>query len=180
MEWVVNAKPRSLCPRERPRTQCIEGWVGPRAVLDGRGKSRHHRDSIPGPSRKKLLKILQRILFRILRKILSNFFLCANQDVGLSSKYVWVATSPPPPEKSAACQYVKYTDVDGFHGNKTASKNGHEPWNTDPPAVDSSDSPIRAARELAKITRTVNYTLWENKKSDRTRAALKQQTSAYI
>jgi hypothetical protein len=33
-----------------------------------------------------------------------------------------VATSSPPPEKSAACQYIKYTDVDGFHGNKTASK----------------------------------------------------------
>jgi hypothetical protein len=33
-----------------------------------------------------------------------------------------VATSPPPPKKSAACQYIKYTDVDGFHGNKTASK----------------------------------------------------------
>jgi hypothetical protein len=37
-------------PRERPSTQCIGGWVGPRAGLDGCGKSRSHRDSIPGPS----------------------------------------------------------------------------------------------------------------------------------
>jgi hypothetical protein len=29
----------------------IEGWVGPRAGLDGCGKSRPHRDSIPGPPR---------------------------------------------------------------------------------------------------------------------------------
>jgi hypothetical protein len=26
------------------------GWVGPKAGLDGCGKSRPHRDSIPGPS----------------------------------------------------------------------------------------------------------------------------------
>jgi hypothetical protein len=35
---------------ERPGTHCSGGWVGPRAVLDGCGKSRHHRDSFPGPS----------------------------------------------------------------------------------------------------------------------------------
>jgi hypothetical protein len=28
----------------------IGSWVGPRAGLDGGGKSRSHRDSIPGPS----------------------------------------------------------------------------------------------------------------------------------
>jgi len=38
-------------PRERPGTHCIGGWVGPRACLDGHGKSRPpHRDSIPRPS----------------------------------------------------------------------------------------------------------------------------------
>jgi hypothetical protein len=37
-------------PRERPVTHYIGGWVGPRAGLDGCGKSRFHRDSIPGPS----------------------------------------------------------------------------------------------------------------------------------
>jgi len=42
--------PRPLYPRERPGTHCIGGWVGPRAGLDGCGKSRPHRDSIPGPS----------------------------------------------------------------------------------------------------------------------------------
>ena len=37
-------------PRERPGTHCIRGWVGPRAGLDGCGKSRLYRNSIPGPS----------------------------------------------------------------------------------------------------------------------------------
>ena len=31
-------------------THCMGGWVGPRAGLDECGKSRLHRDSIPGPS----------------------------------------------------------------------------------------------------------------------------------
>ena len=38
--WVVNAMPRSLYSRERPGTHCIGGRVGPRAGLDGCGKSR--------------------------------------------------------------------------------------------------------------------------------------------
>ena len=38
--WVVNATPRSIYPLERPGTHCIGGWVGPRAGLDGSGKSR--------------------------------------------------------------------------------------------------------------------------------------------
>jgi len=33
--WVVNATPRPLYRRERSCTHCIEGWVGPRAGLDG-------------------------------------------------------------------------------------------------------------------------------------------------
>ena len=37
-------------PQERPGTHYIGGWVGPRAGLDRCGKSRFHRDSIPGPS----------------------------------------------------------------------------------------------------------------------------------
>jgi hypothetical protein len=36
-------------PLERPGTHCIGGWVGPRADLDGCGKSLPHRDLIPGP-----------------------------------------------------------------------------------------------------------------------------------
>ena len=42
--------PAALYPRERPGTHCTGGWVGPRAGLDKGGKSRPHRDSIPGPS----------------------------------------------------------------------------------------------------------------------------------
>ena len=39
MGWVVNATPRPLYPLERPGTHCIGGWVGPRADLDGCGKT---------------------------------------------------------------------------------------------------------------------------------------------
>ena len=40
MGWVVNTTPRPLYPREGPGTHCTGGWVGPRAGLDGCGKSR--------------------------------------------------------------------------------------------------------------------------------------------
>jgi hypothetical protein len=32
--WVVKATTRPIYPRERPGTNCIGGWVGPRAGLD--------------------------------------------------------------------------------------------------------------------------------------------------
>ena len=48
--WVVNATPRPPLPRERPGTHCTGGWVVLGAGLDRCGKSRPHRDSIPGPS----------------------------------------------------------------------------------------------------------------------------------
>jgi hypothetical protein len=51
MGLVVNATPRPLYPRERPSTRC-RGWVCLRAGLDGCLKCRHHRDSIPSPSRR--------------------------------------------------------------------------------------------------------------------------------
>ena len=38
--WVVNATLRPLYLRERPVTSCIGCWVGPRAGLEGCGKSR--------------------------------------------------------------------------------------------------------------------------------------------
>jgi hypothetical protein len=38
--WVVNAMPRQLYFREKHGTSCTGGWVGPRAGLDGGGKSR--------------------------------------------------------------------------------------------------------------------------------------------
>ena len=37
-------------PGKRPGTHYTGGWVGPRDGLNGCGKSRPHRDSIPGPS----------------------------------------------------------------------------------------------------------------------------------
>ena len=37
-------------PPGKTRTHCTGGWVGPRAGLDLCGKSRPHRDLIPGPS----------------------------------------------------------------------------------------------------------------------------------
>ena len=39
--WEINATPRPLYPRGRPGTHCIGGWVGPKAGLDGCGKSPH-------------------------------------------------------------------------------------------------------------------------------------------
>ena len=42
--------PTALPPGKRAGTHCTWGWVGPRAGLDGCGKSRRHQDSIPGPS----------------------------------------------------------------------------------------------------------------------------------
>jgi hypothetical protein len=40
----------ALPPGKRPVTHFTGGWVGPRAGLDGCGKSPAHRDLIPGPS----------------------------------------------------------------------------------------------------------------------------------
>jgi len=49
--WGVSVTPRPFFTSgERPGTHCIGGWVGPRVGLDRCGKSRPHRDSIPGPS----------------------------------------------------------------------------------------------------------------------------------
>jgi len=42
--------PADLSPGKRHCTHCIGGWVDPRTRLDECGKSRPHRDSIPGPS----------------------------------------------------------------------------------------------------------------------------------
>jgi len=40
----------ALPPGKRPGNHCVGGWVGPRAGLDGCGKSRPHQVPIPGPS----------------------------------------------------------------------------------------------------------------------------------
>ena len=41
--------PAALPPGKKPGIHCTGGWVGPKAGLDGCGKSRPHRDSNPGP-----------------------------------------------------------------------------------------------------------------------------------
>ena len=43
-------RPGRFTPGKKPGTHCIGGWVGLRAGLDRCGKSRSHRDSIPGQS----------------------------------------------------------------------------------------------------------------------------------
>ena len=54
LDWVGGQRhtPAALPLGKRPGTRVTGGWVGPRAGLDGCGKSRSpHRESIPGPSR---------------------------------------------------------------------------------------------------------------------------------
>jgi len=41
--------PAALPPGKIPAIHSTGGWVCPRACLDGCGKSRSHRDSIPEP-----------------------------------------------------------------------------------------------------------------------------------
>ena len=51
--------PAAFNPRERLGTHFTRGWVGPRAGLDRCGKSRPHRDSIPGlPSQSLVFSML--------------------------------------------------------------------------------------------------------------------------
>jgi hypothetical protein len=56
MGCVVDATLRPLYHRETPGTHCIRGWVDPKARLEGCGKPRPFRDSIPDrPVRRKSL-----------------------------------------------------------------------------------------------------------------------------
>jgi len=52
MEWVVNATPWPLFNPGKDPVPIVQkaGSAALRADLDGWGKSRPHRDSIPGPS----------------------------------------------------------------------------------------------------------------------------------
>jgi hypothetical protein len=69
MGWVVNSTPRPLYPRKRPVTHCIGGWVGPRAGMDGCGKSYPTRIRSPDrPARSESLYRLRIILIVISRK----------------------------------------------------------------------------------------------------------------
>jgi hypothetical protein len=50
-EWVIKAMPWSLYPmKDTHSTHCTGGRVGPRAIVNGYGKSCTYRDSIPGLS----------------------------------------------------------------------------------------------------------------------------------
>jgi len=93
MGWVVNATPRPLYPRERLGTHCIGGWVGPRAVLDGCGKSRPHRDSIPGPSSPWRVAVPTE-LSRPLIIIIFNAVLISNRNVNI----LLLKMTPGPPQ----------------------------------------------------------------------------------
>jgi hypothetical protein len=87
MEWVVNATPRPLYPRERTGTHCIWGFVGPRtglhsytlsltSALDGVGGQRHASAALPpGKTRNPLYMRF-----------------CGPQD---RSAQVWKISSPP-------------------------------------------------------------------------------------
>ena len=57
MGRLVNATPRPLNLRERPRTHCIGDWLNRRAGLDGGGRSRLRRDSFPGSCSEFLVKM---------------------------------------------------------------------------------------------------------------------------
>ena len=53
LDWVDIQchAPTALPTGKETRNHCTAGWLGPRAGLDGCGKSCPHRDSISGPSR---------------------------------------------------------------------------------------------------------------------------------
>ena len=59
-----DATPRPLYPRERSGNHRIGGWVGPRAGLDGGGKSRPHPTGIRSPDRPARSESLYRLSYR--------------------------------------------------------------------------------------------------------------------
>jgi len=50
----------ALLPKKRTGTHRTGGWVWSRVYLDGCGKSRPHRGSIPGPSHLHLYVVITR------------------------------------------------------------------------------------------------------------------------
>jgi len=62
--WVVNDMPRLLYPWGRPSTHWVGGWLGPRASLDGCGKSRPHQVRSPDCSAHS--KLLYRLSYPVL------------------------------------------------------------------------------------------------------------------
>ena len=56
--------PAALPPGERPGTHCIEGWVDPRAGLDGCGKSQPPPTGIRSPDRPARSELLYGLSYR--------------------------------------------------------------------------------------------------------------------
>ena len=70
--------PASLPRGKRPGTHCTKSWVGPRAGIDGFGKSRLHRDLIPRPSSPKRVAIpteISRPTIRLFLKVINDEYL---------------------------------------------------------------------------------------------------------
>jgi hypothetical protein len=84
----------ALPPVKRPGTHCIGGWVGPRAGLDGCGKSRPQRDSSYRDPHSLLLT--EDILLLILKNTISNFpfhmRFKAFVSIKLLSLFFWTVT----------------------------------------------------------------------------------------
>jgi len=81
--------PASLPQGKRPGTHRTESWAGPRASLEGFGKPRLHRDSLPKPSSPKLVAIsseLSRATIRLLLRVINDEYLRHPTD--LSSSYL--------------------------------------------------------------------------------------------
>jgi len=95
----------TLYYRKRPGTYCIGGCVGPRDGLDGCGKSRPHRDSIPEPSRS--VRSVVAIPTELSRPTLIRW---ANSEEGSLPHWRWhLASCGNAAAAAAAVVFVKLT-----------------------------------------------------------------------
>jgi hypothetical protein len=65
--------PDVLAPEKRYGTHFTGSWLGPRAGMNGRGKSGPYQDLISGPSRFKILADEKEVQFPILTLNSNNF-----------------------------------------------------------------------------------------------------------
>ena len=87
MGWVVNAKPRPLCPQETAGIHCIGGWVGLRAGLDRSGKSRPPSGFDP----------------RTAQPVASRYTYCAIPAVGNKEGHIKFVSTCEIPQKLMCC-----------------------------------------------------------------------------
>ena len=125
---VVNATPRALYPGKWPGTHCIGGWAGPRESLNGCGKYRPHRNSIPGlssqlTSRYKKQKCAAHLKYWANRRSIKKPDLFENRNaredkcMKLSSCWGvnWTTLSPPPVEPTREnVSYIKAIPVQAY------------------------------------------------------------------